>query len=156
MLASQHQIFLFSLIQSSDEADYLGNLKEFCAEVWPVLPGGKLPGAFDGRRRSRDVLLGMADKSPKRFYGPPSQNVVKQLKQILFKGEYDLVIVESIFMSNYLWDILPLKRTPTILVQHNIETLIQKQQIQMVASLPMKLRKWLYYATFRGFDAVHA
>ncbi len=152
LLAERHEIALFSLIQSAKERQYVAELEKYCTLVSAVLPEAQLPGAIDGRRRIQDVLLGIACKQPRHFYGPGSANVIRQLHGLIEQGAFDAVLVETLFMSNYLWHKLPSNGAPTILLQHNAETLIQQQQIEVMRSIPQKLRKWLYYKSFVGFE----
>jgi glycosyltransferase involved in cell wall biosynthesis len=151
-LSSRHDITLFSLIQSPTEREYVDEMRGYCSSVVAVLPESQLPGAIDGRRRAENVLLGIVDKRPHHFYGCGSANVSRLLHGLIEQNAFDALLVDTLFMSNYLWDALPQNGVTTVLMQHNAETLIQAQQFQTARSLPEKLRKWLYYKSFIGFE----
>jgi glycosyltransferase involved in cell wall biosynthesis len=151
-LSQKHKITLFSLIQSPEELKHIGELRSYCSSVTAVLPNSQTPGVIDGRRRAQDALWGIVDKRPHRFYGSPSDNVKSQLKEVLEHDQFEAMLVDTLFMSNYLWDILLRNNMTTVLMQHNVETLIQKQQFEAARSVSKKLRKWLYYRSFVGFE----
>jgi glycosyltransferase involved in cell wall biosynthesis len=151
-IAQKHEVSVFSLIQSLDELKYVAELEKSVAQVKVVLPEKKIPGTLDQHRRIQDVFLGIFDKRPVRFYGCASDNAVRELKELYLSAEYDLMIVEALCMTNYTCDLMSLRKCPTILVEHNIETEIQKLVWQTSTDAIVRLRKWLYYKTFNGFE----
>jgi glycosyltransferase involved in cell wall biosynthesis len=151
-MSQKHKVTLFSLIQAPEELQYVDELKAYCSSIIAVLPDSQVPGLIDGRRRAPDALWGIVDKSPHRFYGRPSSNVKAHLQEVLKHDKFDVLLVDTLFMSNYLWGLFPLSGITTVLVEHNVETLIQKQQFAAARPVPQKLRKWLYYRSFIGFE----
>lgn len=152
LLSQKHDITLLSLIQSDEEREYVKQMEKYCLEVVAILPDSQVPGALDGRRRLTDAVFGAVDKHPRRFYGRGSSNVVERVREFVSRGQFDLVLVETLFMSNYLWDVLSERSVRAVLVQHNVETLIQKQEFRVADGWFGKLRKWLYYISFVGFE----
>lgn len=150
-VAQSHEVTLFSLLQSSHELQYLDKMREICTEVEAILPA-ESANAHTERRSVKDVLAGLFVTHPRYMYRPPYADVMDRLKAQLNKQQFDLVIVETLSMTNYVWDLLPEIKTTTLLVEHNIETVIQKQTYQLAESLPLKLRKYIYYVSFSRFE----
>lgn len=153
-LARWNEVSIFSLIQSAEEGQNLAPLREYCREVKGVLPENKRPDAFfDGRRSIKDVLPGFFRPEPRHFYGPPSPNVVQELRDCLRNGNYDVVIFNHLLMTNYAWDFLNESgKLLRVLSQENVESLIQRQYISLARGIPTKLRKILYYLSFIRFE----
>jgi glycosyltransferase involved in cell wall biosynthesis len=148
-----NQISIFSLIQSKDELRFVENMERYCEKVWAVQPDGQLPGEFDSRRSISDVVLGMFHYHPKHFYGTPSKNVVTLLAEVINNNSYDAIIVETLFMSNYIWEIMrSFPKQFFILSQNNVETLVQYQHFQVANNPISRLRKWIYYKSFCEFE----
>jgi glycosyltransferase involved in cell wall biosynthesis len=153
-LASRHQIFLFSLIQADEELGFVRELEPYCGQVVAVRPAYQRPGAIDGRRTLGNVVCGIFDKRPIHFYRRPSPNVSAALEEVLTEQRFDLVLVETLFMTKYVLDAFERCRVsvPRVLIEHNVETQVQRREIALAPSLVKKVRKWVYWATFRGFE----
>lgn len=153
-LSNWDEVSVFSLIQSQKELENTGDLYQFCRNVWGILPEKKLPEAFfDGRRRAWDVIAGIINPAPRHFYGPPSQNVTKELSRHITEEKFDVVVIEHLLMSNYVWQLLGVLKPPLwILSQENVESLIQKQHILLEKKWSGWLRKFIYYRSFIQFE----
>ena len=152
ILSAENEILLFSLVQSDDELKYQDALQAYCQKTWAVLPENKRPNSLDGKRKMQDVFLGLFDADPKYVYGSPSPNVVKKLEKVLLEESYDVLIADALYVTNYLWKFLNQLNVPKVLVEHNVESLIQKQRITMADDGFQKLRKWVYYRNFQRFE----
>lgn len=151
-LSQWHEIFLFSLLFKDEEQNFITNMLPYCQKVIAIRPENNHQTRLDGKRNLLNVLLGLLIKRPENFYGKPSENVISNLKKLYGDTKYDIMVVDSLFMSNYLWDVLPAHGTLSILVEHNIETTIQKQQWLKSSGRLSQIRKWLYYSSFAGFE----
>ncbi len=152
-LSKWNEISVFSLIQSPQELENIEPLQQICREVYGILPGDKLFGSLDGRRRWYDVPMGMFFPHPKYFFGPPSKNVVEKLTQVMIHGKYDLVITEPLMMINYLWDLLNHHQRPLmVLSELNVESLIQEQTYLFARGDIQKLRKYIYFRSFISLE----
>ena len=153
-LSNWNEVSVFSLVQSEKELENTGDLGQFCRNVWGILPENKLPDAFfDGKRRASDVLAGIVFPRPQHFYGQPSPNVVQELRRHIEEEKFDVVVIEHLLMSNYVWDILGKSRRPLwVLSQENVESLIQKQHISLARNGLERLRKVIYYRSFIQFE----
>jgi glycosyltransferase involved in cell wall biosynthesis len=151
-ISQDHEVHLFTLIQSTDEMQNVAEFRKQVTSLTAVLPDEKKPGSLDQRRTISDVYLGIFDKRPRRFYGNVSRNVISALRELYNANDYDLMIVEALCMTNYVWDLLPLHKFPAVLVEHNIESDIQKLVWQTSSGFVTRMRKWLYYETFKGFE----
>ena len=152
ILSVENEILLFSLIQSEEEEKNQDAMQAYCSKTWAVLPENKHPNSLDGRRRIVDVFLGLFDSNPKYVYGLPSPNVIQKLEKVLSEEDFDILIADALYMTNYLWDYLNQLDIPRVLVEHNVESLIQKQRIAHAEEGFQKLRKWVYYRNFRRFE----
>lgn len=154
-LSNWNDVSVFSLVQSKMELENTGDLSQFCRNVWGILPENKLPEAFfDGRRRVPDVIAGLFIPKPHFFYGKPSPNVVNELRSHIEEENFDVVIIEHLLMSNYVWNSISKSKRPLwVLSQENVESLIQKQYISLANDLVGKLRKIIYYRSFIRFEA---
>ena len=101
----------------------------------------KHPNSLDGRRNIKDVILGLFDASPRYVYGSPSPNVVRKLEKVLDEEIYDIVIADALYVTNYLWGRLNQLDIPRVLVEHNVESLIQKQRIVLADDWVSKTSK---------------
>jgi polysaccharide biosynthesis protein PslH len=155
-LSHVHDITLFSLLQSHEEKEQIESMRAHCSALAAVLPSGGQPGMTEGRRTATDALLGIIDASPRRFYGDPWPEAAAILRAMVVGGRFDLLLVESLVMCNYLWEILPTARMKTILVEHNVETDIQRQHYLATKPGLRRLRKWLYFRTFKAFEQAAA
>ena len=151
-LSASHEIYLFSLTQTEEEKQYVSKMKKLCKEVWAVYPENKHEGSLDGKRTISDVFLGLFDPNPKYVYGTPSPNALAAMNEVLAEHEFDLLLVDSIYMTNYIWNSLKSLKTKKILVEHNIECLIQQQRVKSAGSKLRQLRKWIYYRNFRRYE----
>ena len=126
-LSNWDDVSIFSLVQSKKELENTGDLSQFCRNVWGILPENKLPEAFfDGRRRAPDVMAGLFIPRPQFFYGKPSPNVVNELRAHIEEENFDVVVIEHLLMSNYVWDLIGNSNRPLwILSQENVESLIK-------------------------------
>lgn len=147
-VSQHHTVTLFSLMQDADEQQYIPPMGAYCDPVVPVL----LTKGLSGHRRASDVLPGLLDPQPRYIYGAPLPDGVQKLDDLLHQHDFDVVLVETLYMTNYIWDMLDRIPTVKILVEHNVETLIQREQIGMVQSGVRKLRKQVYYWSFTGFE----
>ena len=151
-LSKWHDITLISLIQSEEEKNFAAALNPFCNSVYAVRPQNQLPSALDTKRNGLLALKGIIQKEPQNFYGPPSPNIIDTIRSLIKNNDPDALIVDTLFMTNYIWDILSEIKASTVLVEHNIEYFIQKQQWQKASGLKNKLRKRIYYSSFEGFE----
>ncbi len=152
--ARRHQVYLFSLIQSQSEREHLAGIAPYCEQVLAVQPERQVAGRLDDRRRGWDVLLSLVRREPRHFYGPPSPNVVAALERAVREWRPAVMLVNTLYMTNYLWH--RLGRWPqvkTVLIEHNVETSIQRQQIEAATSPLKRLRAWLYWLPFGRFEA---
>ena len=153
--ARWHQVRLLSMIQSEDERKNVAGIAPYCEEIVAVHPQGQVPGRLDGRRRGWDVLCGLVRRHPRYFYGPPSRNVVQALDRALSEWQTDVLIINTLYMTNYLWELFDeWGEVKKILIEHNIETSIQFQQVRVAPNFPKRLRAWLYWLPFGKFEAV--
>ena len=154
-LSNWDDVSIFSLVQSKKELENTGDLSQFCRNVWGILPENKLPEAFfDGRRRAPDVMAGLFIPRPQFFYGKPSPNVVNELRAHIEQESFDVVVIEHLLMSNYVWDLIGNSNQPLwVLSQENVESHIQKQHISLVNGWVERLRKTIYYRSFIRFEA---
>ena len=105
-LSNWNDVSVFSLVQSSKELENTGDLNQFCQNVWGILPQNKLPEAFfDGKRQVTDVVAGLFMPRPQFFYGKPSPNVVNELRAHIEAENFDVVVIEHLLMSNYVWEL---------------------------------------------------
>jgi polysaccharide biosynthesis protein PslH len=153
-LSNWNEVSVFSLVQSRKELENTGDLGQFCRNVWGILPGNKLPDAFfDGKRQAVDVVAGIFRPHPQHFYGRPSPNVVQELRRHIEEEKFDIVVIEHLLMSNYVWNILGKPGGPLwVLSQENVESLIQKQHISLARNGLERLRKVVYYRSFIQFE----
>jgi len=153
-LARQHEIYLFSLIQSDVELGYVGELESCCKQVMAVRPAHQRTDAIDGKRTLRNAVCGIFDKKPIHFYGRPSPNVSLVLEKVLAVQEFDAILVDTLFMTNYVLDAFDrhCEAVPRVLVEHNVETRVQRREISLASTWIEKVRKWVYWATFQGFE----
>jgi glycosyltransferase involved in cell wall biosynthesis len=152
VMSKWHDIFLFSLIQSIHEDINIECLQPFCRSIEAIYPESQHVSAIDGKRSGLNALKGILQKNPENFYGKPSENVVNRIQDILSLRKFDLLIVDTLFMSNYVWNFLPKLDIPKVLIEHNIEYLIQAQQYKKATGTINRLRKFLYYSSFKGFE----
>jgi glycosyltransferase involved in cell wall biosynthesis len=154
-LSNWNEVSAFSLVQSRKELENTGDLNQFCQNVWGVLPQNKLPEAFfDGKRRVKDVVAGLFLPKPQFFYGKPSPNVVNELRSHIEEENFDVVVIEHLSMSNYVWDSIGKSKQPLwVLSQENVESLIQKQHISLANGWVGRLRKIIYYRSFIRFES---
>ena len=153
--ARWHRVRVVSLIQSEDERENQAGIAPYCEDVLAIRPEHQLPGRLDGRRRGWDVLCGLVNRHPRHFYGAPSENVVRALDQVVQDWQPHVLLVHTLFMTNYLWKRLDnLSGIKRILIQHNIETSIQHQQAKMAGSCTSRVRAWLYWLPFGRFEAL--
>lgn len=153
--ARWHQVWLFSLIQSESERKNVAGIAPYCEDVLVVRPDSQVPGKLDGRRRGWDVFWGMVHKHPRHFYGAPSPNVVRELAWALREWRPDVLLVSTLFMTNYLWKFIDdLGGVKKILIEQNVETSIQRQQVRVATSFPRRVRAWLYWSPFGRFEAL--
>lgn len=153
-LANRHEISLFSLIQSDEELDFVHELKQYCKQIVAIRPDHQQSGTIDGRRKLSNVVCGIFDKRPIHFYGRPSPNVSVALEKVLTRHKFDLLLVDTLFMSNYVLDAFERCdiTAPKVLIEHNVETQVQRREIALAPTLVKKVRKCVYWATFRGFE----
>jgi polysaccharide biosynthesis protein PslH len=154
-LSNWNDVSVFSLVQSSKELENTGDLNQFCQNVWGILPQNKLPEAFfDGKRQVTDVVAGLFMPRPQFFYGKPSPNVVNELRAHIEAENFDVVVIEHLLMSNYVWDSIGKSKQPLwVLSQENVESLIQKQHISLANGWVGRLRKTIYYRSFIQFES---
>lgn len=153
--ARWHQVWLFSLVQSESERKNQAGIAPYCEDIMVVRPENQVPGKLDGRRRGWDVLLGMVSRHPQHFYGVPSPNVVQALAQALREWQPDVLLVSTLYMSNYLWQLLDDSGgVKKVLIEQNVETSIQRQQVGVASSFPRRVRAWLYWFQFGRFEAL--
>jgi len=153
--ARRHQVWLFSLIQSESERNNVAGIAPYCEDVLAVRPDRQVPGKLDGRRRGWDVFGGMVHKHPRHFYGAPSSNVVQELAWALSEWRPDVLLVSTLFMTNYLWQSLDdLGGVKKILIEQNVETSIQRQQVGVASSFSVQVRAWLYWLSFARFETL--
>lgn len=154
LAARRHSVCLFSLIQSEEERKHKAQIAPHCERVFAVRPVHQLPGRLDGRRRWRDGLWSLVRRNPRYFYGPPSPNVVVALRQKVYEWQPDLMWVNTLYMTNYLWPSWEaLRGIPKVLVEHNVETSVQRQQVEVAASWGRRVRAWGYWLPFGRFEA---
>lgn len=151
-MSEWHNITLLSLIQSEEERKFSTALDPFCSTVYAVRPQNQLPSALDNRRTGLLAIKGIIYKEPQNFYGLPSPNIVDEIRRIIKEENPHVIVVDTLFMTNYIWGLLSEIKTPTVLVEHNIEYFIQKQQWQKTSGRKNKIRKWIYYSSFLGFE----
>jgi glycosyltransferase involved in cell wall biosynthesis len=153
--ARSHRVWLFSLIQSESERKNEAGIASYCEEIVAVRPENQVPGELDGKRRAWDVPWGLVHRHPRHFYGVPSQNVVQALVQTLCKWQPDILLVNTLYMTNYLWQWLDNSSgVKKILIEHNVETSIQCQQVWVASSFSRRVRAWLYWLPFGRFEAL--
>ncbi len=154
LAARQHSVYLFSLVQSEEERKHKTRIAPYCERVLAIQPVYQLPGRLDGRRQWKDALWSLVRRDPRHFYGPPSPNVVVALRQKVYEWQPDLIWVNTLYMTNYLWPLWEeLRAIPKVLVEHNIETSIQRQQVEVATSWSRRIRAWGYWLPFGRFEA---
>jgi glycosyltransferase involved in cell wall biosynthesis len=144
-LSKKHLIALCSFVQSEKEVRFIKELKSFCFEIIPIRHKFEL-----GRRRWYHVPLGFFWPNAICFFGRGTKELFEVILKLIKKYHFDCIIVDTLYMARYVSDI---KNISKFLVEHNIETIVQRRIFLHTKSLIMKLRKYLYWKSFEKFEA---
>jgi glycosyltransferase involved in cell wall biosynthesis len=141
-LSARHEVTVLARILDRDEAARARELERVCARVVTVLPPNRRSflhrAAYKGMYTVRSWV---SRRSMKSLYDCPDAFVAAA--RALAAESFDLVVVEY-------WQLYPLLRVfpreRTVLLTHDIDMLVNRQQALLERRLPRKIRlvrKWL-------------
>jgi len=96
-LSKRHEIYLFSLIHSEDEQDYIENLKPICRQIY--ISKLKLPGISE-KNRLKDIFK-LFSKLPLSIKRRESKQAKGKLIKIIRENKFDIVQIEQTAMAEY-------------------------------------------------------
>jgi glycosyltransferase involved in cell wall biosynthesis len=143
--AGNNNIFFLTYFLSAEEKESFGELKKICRQAF----------GFDLQVNKSVFLLfwGLLKNlfSPLPFVCQKyrTKDMYAQIKLLMRQEKIDLVHVDMLPLMNY-YELI--KDKPVVLVDHNVESLLLKRQVEHSANLFMKIFFWLQYLKLYKFE----
>lgn len=150
-IARQHQVWLAGLVDTTDGAEGVSHMQEFCYRVEAANlrrrhPLAHLPGLL------RYALAG----KPLELKFQHSEELVHQIRHLVSTVDFDVVQIETSHMALYLETIPPDAHCKRILMFHNLAFNQYDHIFHFEWRLGRKMRAWLHSLMMRQWEPRYA
>ncbi|NOZ86801.1 MAG: glycosyltransferase [Deltaproteobacteria bacterium] len=145
ILAERHRIFFIGFAQNKEELVYVEDLKELCetVDVYPIPKTGLNPGFLYHVIRN---LFSRLPLTAERFFIPEARERVRRL---LSDGHIDMVHIDMLALARY-HELL--HGVPSVLTNHNVESLRLYRWMHTESNIIKKAYLYLQYLKLRAFE----
>ncbi len=146
-LSRKNEITLISNFESPKDDAYLPQVKRLCSKFVPVQwkEIRKYTPLFFAR-----LFIQMFSVYPVTVLNDYSKNLSTAIEREFAEKSYDVVICDFVQSALMFRDI---RRIPTILFQHNVESIIAKRHVEQTGNILAKIFWWLQWKKMFSFEA---
>lgn len=138
-LSKIFDITLISNVESSKDEKYLSNMDNLCSKFLPVY--WKEPAKYSFRFYLK-VIMGLFSRYPVTVRNDYSRDLENAIKEALKKDQFDLLICDFLQPSLNFREV---HSYPTLLFQHNVESIIMERYHKTTRFPPLKLFWWIQW-----------
>jgi glycosyltransferase involved in cell wall biosynthesis len=131
-VCEEHEVKLVSFVRSDEDPEHAEHLRTICKSVDLI----KIPADQSKAKLLSTILSGVVTKTPfvVRKYSAPEME--QKLKEVIEQDSPDLIHFDMLPLAQY----LPLcGDIPTILNDHNVESLLVERRAEATSSIPQKV-----------------
>ncbi len=146
-LTQIHDVTIISNVESPKDDPYLSEIKRLCTHFIPVAwkEIQKYSRVFFAR-----LFAQMFSRYPVRVLNSSSQNLRAAVEREYARGEYDVAICDFVLSA---LEFRNMREIPTILFQHNVESVIEQRHMEQSGNAIMKFFWWLQWKKMFLFEA---
>ncbi len=145
-LSKQHDITLISNLESPKDDEWLPEIPKFCSTFVPIKWKEIKKGSFLFFLR---LFFQMFSIYPVSVLNDYSAKLRKAVEKELEKGDYDIAICDFVQSALLFKNV---KKIPTLLFQHNVESVISQRHITQNTNPIPKLFWWLQWRKMFYFE----
>ncbi len=145
-LSKHHDITLISNVESPKDDQWIGEIKQFCTKFIPVKWREVRKGSVIFFIR---LFLQMFSRYPVSALNDYSATLKTAIEDELKKNRYDIAICDFV-QSALLFK--KVGNLPTLLFQHNVESMIAKRHVQQNNGILVKMFWWLQWEKMSFFE----
>lgn len=145
ILAQQHKIYFIAFAQDKNELRYIPNIKEYCETVDVYL----VPQTGLGLKFLMLAAKNLFCRYPLVVQRYIRKEAQERIKQILANHSIDLAHIDMLALGSYKKN---LSKVPTILTNHNVESLRLYRWIKLEKKLLIKSFLFYQYLKLRRFE----
>src|SRR3989344_4760995 len=134
LLSKYCNIYLITIIKSKEELKYIPYVKKYVKQIYPVL--------IPKTKRKFSVKL------PCRMYNYISDDLKKQINELISKINFDVLWVAQVYPAYYSKLPIPIR----ILDTHNIEAQLYRNHIYLEKNSLIKLYNYVEYLKMKQFE----
>ena len=131
-VCEKHEVKLVSFVRSDEDPAHADHLRTICKSVDLI----KIPADQSKLKLLTTILAGVVTKTPfvVRKYSAPEME--QKLRQVIAQDSPDLIHFDMLPLAQY----IPLcGDTPTVLNDHNVESLLVERRAEATSSIPEKV-----------------
>jgi polysaccharide biosynthesis protein PslH len=149
--AMKHEVWVASLIRSSNEKESIQHLLRYCQGVETV----ELP-SLGGLAHPIDLVSYLMTNKPPELRLYHSDEFINKIKRLIKDINFDIIDIEDSFMGLYL-EALPINlQKKTVLTFHDVVFSKYQRISKLEPKITRKLRKWLYSISMRSWEPFYA
>jgi len=146
-ISKKHRIFLVTYFLSDDEEKEFNELKKICTEA----TGFKLPMSQSRIQLCMALIKNIFSFSPFVAQKYRSKEMSAKIVKILSENKIDVVHIDILpLMSNFKL----FKKYPTVLVEHNVESLLLKRRVSFTKNPFKRMFWWSQYLKLLSFEKI--